>query len=150
MSKPIGSGSQGTRRTGSWNKVKAIKVAASITGAIWHAKGKPDFLKDVVLTAETRREHLTVGFPGQNKRAVFEPNRIVIETTDGTLIDARDDPEKSFEGQQRETPWDDIHVSSGVASVLHERDEAVINDLVKRIRRTRDSQSETPTDGGSE
>jgi hypothetical protein len=101
-----------------WNKVKAIKVAASITGAIWYVKGKPDFLKDVVLTAETRREHLTVDFPGQNKRAVFEPNRIVIETIDGTLIDARNDPEKSFEGQQRETPWDDIHVTYFVGEAL--------------------------------
>ena len=31
-----------------WNKVKAIKVAASITGAIWYVKGKPDVLKNVV------------------------------------------------------------------------------------------------------
>jgi hypothetical protein len=101
-----------------WNKVKAIKVVASITGAIWYVKGKPDFLKNVILTAETEREHLTVDFPGQNKRAVFDPDRIVIETTDGTLIDARNDPEKSFEGQQRETPWDDIHVTYFVGEAL--------------------------------
>jgi len=94
-----------------WNKVKAIKVAASITGAIWFVKGKGDALKNVVLTAETRNEHVTMDFPGQNKRAVFQPSRIVIETLDGTLIEARDDPEKSFAGQQRETPWDDIHVA---------------------------------------
>lgn len=31
-----------------WNKVKAIKVAASITGAIWYVKGKANFLKNVV------------------------------------------------------------------------------------------------------
>ncbi len=34
-----------------WNKVKAIKVAASITGGIWYVKGKGDFLKNVILTA---------------------------------------------------------------------------------------------------
>src|SRR5271166_815006 len=93
-----------------WNKVKAIKVGASITGAIWYVKGKGDFLKNVVLTAETRNERLTVDFPGQNKRAIFTPGRIVIETMDGAVIEARDEPEKSFEGQRRETPWDDIHV----------------------------------------
>jgi hypothetical protein len=86
-----------------WNKVKVIKVAASITGGIWCVKGKPDFLKNVVLTADTRKEHLTVNFPGQDKRAIFEPNRIVIERVDGTLIEARDNPVASFEGQQRET-----------------------------------------------
>jgi hypothetical protein len=94
-----------------WNKVAAIEVAASITGAIWFVKDKGDFLKKVIVTAETRSEHLTVDFPGQNKRAIFRPNRAVIETADGTVIEARDDPERSFEGQQRETPWDDVHVA---------------------------------------
>jgi hypothetical protein len=101
-----------------WNKVKAIKVAASITGAIWYVKGKPDVLKDVVLTVETRNERVTVDFPGQNKRAIFEPNRIVIETTDGTPIEARDNPEESFQGQQRETPWNDVHVIYFVGEAL--------------------------------
>jgi hypothetical protein len=101
-----------------WNKVKAIKVAASITGAIWYVKSKGDFLNNVVLTAETRKERLTVDFPGQDKRAIFEPGRIVIEKVDGTLIEARDDPEKSFKGQQRETPWDDIDVAYFVGEAL--------------------------------
>jgi hypothetical protein len=101
-----------------WNKVNAIKVAASITGAIWFVKGKGDVLKNVVLTAQTRNERVTVDFPGQDKRAVFEPNRIVIEKVDGTLIKARDNPEKSFEGQQRETPWDDIQVAYFVGEAL--------------------------------
>lgn len=101
-----------------WNKVKAIKVAASITGAIWYVKGKPNFLKNVVLTAETRDERLTVDFPGQVKRAIFEPNRIVIETVDGTLIEARDNPEESFAGQRRETPGNDIHVIYFVGEAL--------------------------------
>ena len=101
-----------------WNKVKAIKVAASITGAIWYVKGRPDVLKNVVLTAETRNERVTVGFRGQDKRAVFEPSHVLIERVNGTLIEARDDPEKSFEGQQRETPWDDIHVAYFVGEAL--------------------------------
>jgi hypothetical protein len=101
-----------------WNKVNAIKVAASITGAIWFVKGKGDVLKNVVLTAQTRNERVTVDFPGQDKRAVFEPNRIVIEKVDGTLIKACDNPEKSFEGQQRETQWDDIQVAYFVGEAL--------------------------------
>src|SRR5271170_3476048 len=79
-----------------WNKVKAVKVAASITGAIWYVKGKGDFLKNVILTAETSHERLTVDFPDQDKRAVFTPDRIVIETANGALVEARDNPEKSF------------------------------------------------------
>jgi hypothetical protein len=55
-------------------KVQAIKVAASITGAIWYVKSKGDFLKNVVLTAETQKERLTVDVPDQDKRAIFEPD----------------------------------------------------------------------------
>ncbi len=94
-----------------WNKLKSIKVGASITGAIWYVKGQGDVLKNVILTADTKQERLVTDFPGQDKRSVFEPDRIVMEKVDGTLIACRDNPEKSFEGQQRETPWDDIHVA---------------------------------------
>ena len=101
-----------------WNKVKAVKVAASITGAIWHVKKKGDFLKNVVLTAETRKERLIVDFPGQDKRAIFEPDRIVMEMLNGTIIEARGNPVKSFAGQKRETPWDDIQVIYFVGEAL--------------------------------
>jgi hypothetical protein len=94
-----------------WNKVKSVKVAASITGAIWFVKSKGDALKNVVMTIATKRERLAMEFVGQDKRSIFEPARIVMEKMDGTAIEARDDPEKSFAGQQRSTPWDDIDVA---------------------------------------
>jgi hypothetical protein len=94
-----------------WNKVTSVNVAASITGAIWFVKSKGDVLKNVIMTIATKKERVTTDFPGQDKRTIFEPARIVMEKTNGTLIDTRDDPEKSFRGQQRETPWDDIDVA---------------------------------------
>lgn len=94
-----------------WNKIKAIKTAASLTGSIWFVKGRGDVLKNVDILAETKRERLTMDFPGQDKRTVFEPNRVDVETSQGKLIAGRDDPEKSFEGHTRETPWDDVHVA---------------------------------------
>jgi hypothetical protein len=94
-----------------WNKVKSIHAAASIMGAIWYLKGKGDVLKDVALTAETKQERVVMEFPGQDKRSIFEPERVVIEEGDGTLIEERENPEKSFEGHKRDTPWDDIHVA---------------------------------------
>ena len=63
------------------------------------------------MTADTRVERLTALFVGQDRRSAFEPDRVVIEKRDGTLIEARDNPEASFEGQQLDTPWDDIHVA---------------------------------------
>src|ERR1700734_1261145 len=90
-----------------WNKVKSMKVAASITGAIWFVKSKGDALKNVVMTVATKVERLVTDFSGQDKRSIFEPNLIVMERVDGTLIESRANPEKSFQGQLRETPWDD-------------------------------------------
>jgi len=94
-----------------WKQINSIEVSASITGAIWYLKGKGDALKNVVIRSATKTERLTMDFPGQNKRSIFTPDRIVIETADGTLLQARDAPEDSFAGHQRETPWDDIHVA---------------------------------------
>lgn len=94
-----------------WKKVSSIKVDASITGAIWFVKGRVDVLKSVAINAEIKRERLTMDFPGQNKRTVFEPDRVVVENSYGEVITARDDPKKSFEGQTLESPWDDVHVA---------------------------------------
>jgi hypothetical protein len=94
-----------------WNQVTSLKMEGSITGAIWYVKGKPDYLKDVVMTVDAKTERVVTEFPGQDKRSIFEPDRIVIEKLDGARLDAGDDPEQSFAGQQRDTAWDDIHVA---------------------------------------
>src|SRR5271168_2655616 len=94
-----------------WNEINAIKVAASITGAIWFVKNQGDYLKDIVMTVDTKRERLVTDFPGQDKRFVFEPSKLVMEHVDGTTIQLREDPEKSFAGQKQETPWDDLQVA---------------------------------------
>jgi hypothetical protein len=94
-----------------WNQVNSITVDASITGALWDVKGKRDALKDIRFEVDTKRQLLTMDFVGQDKRSVFEPQGVVIERRDGTLIDARGEPERSFDGHQLETPWDDIHLA---------------------------------------
>ena len=94
-----------------WSQVTAITVNASVTGALFHVKGKPDALKDVRFEADTKRQLLTMDYVGQDKQSVFEPSRVVIQRRDGELIDAPDEPEGSFGGHQLETPWDDIHLA---------------------------------------
>ena len=88
-----------------------MKLHASITGAIWYVKGKPNVLKDVVIQADLRNESLTMDFPGQNMRSIFDPDRIVLETAAGEPLASRDHPETSFAGHTRNTSWDDIHVA---------------------------------------
>lgn len=94
-----------------WQELNTIKVAASLTGAIWFVKSQGDYLKNVVMTVDAKRERLVTDFPGQDKRFVFEPSKLIMEHLDGTPIQIRENPEQSFAGQQRETPWDDLHVA---------------------------------------
>jgi hypothetical protein len=94
-----------------WSRVKTVTVAASITGETWKVKGKPNYLKNVIFAVETRRERVTMDFPGQDKRSVFEPNRVEMQRRDGTVVATRDDPEASFQRQDQFTPWDDLDVA---------------------------------------
>ena len=94
-----------------WKQVTSITVDASITGAVWYVKNQGDALKDIRFEVDTTKQHLVVDFVGQDKRSVFEPSRVEMRTRDGGLIEARDDPEKSFDGHQLETPWDDLHLA---------------------------------------
>jgi hypothetical protein len=94
-----------------WNKIKSITVNASITGAFWSVKNQGDALKNVRFEVDTTRQRLTMDFVGQDRRSVFEPGRVEMQRSDSALIDARDNPEKSFEGQQFETPWDGLDLA---------------------------------------
>lgn len=102
-----------------WNKVSSVKIDLSIGGAVWYVKGQPDVLKDIVMVADTERERVTTSFVGQDRTTIFEPDRVVVQRSDGTILEASDDPEASFEGQEADSPWNAIHVAyfSGEALV---------------------------------
>jgi hypothetical protein len=94
-----------------WDQLKTVKAGLSITGAIWHVKGKTDVLKDVNIEAQLHKERLTMHFTGQDKRTVFAPDRIIVETEDGRLLESREDPRSAFRGHTQQTSWDDLHVA---------------------------------------
>ena len=94
-----------------WNDVSSVKIDVSITGGIWYAKGQPDVLKDIVMAVDTDRERVTTSFVGQDRTTIFEPERVVIETADGTVVDSVDSPEAAFAGQTADSPWNAIHVA---------------------------------------
>ncbi|MFE3257285.1 hypothetical protein ACFXPS_15900 [Nocardia sp. NPDC059091] len=94
-----------------WNRIRAIRVDAAITGAFWQVKGKGDALRDIRFEVDTTRERLTMDFADRDRRSLFEPDRVVLQQRDGTVVDARDDPERSFDGHQFQTPWDELHLA---------------------------------------
>jgi hypothetical protein len=94
-----------------WNTIESITVTASIGGAFWHVKQQGDAMKNIRLEVDTKRQRLAMDFVGQDKRTVFTPGRVELRRADGGLIEARDNPEASFAGQQFETPWDELHLA---------------------------------------
>ena len=94
-----------------WDKIKSITVDASISGAVWSLKNQSDALKDIRFEVETTRERLTMDFIGQDKRSVFDADRVQLQRSSGELIEERHDPERSFDGHEFETPWDDLHLA---------------------------------------
>jgi hypothetical protein len=96
-----------------WSQLNWLAADLSVTGAIWHVKGKPDFLKNIRIKASLHTESLITHLVGQNKKFFFTPSRVTLEDQSGHLIEARNDPRSAFDGQSYETPWDDSFTKVG-------------------------------------
>jgi hypothetical protein len=96
--------------------LKVVKASVSITGELWQLKARPEVLKDVVVDGQLKRQQLTTHLIGKNRRTVFTPDRVSIESESGVLEEARDDPRSAFQGQRLETPWDDLQMAISAAT----------------------------------
>jgi hypothetical protein len=102
-----------------WNEFKSLKAELSVDGAIWHVKQQPGLLADKIVEIDTHAERLTITpFTAPDRRSVFAPGRLVLETLDGNVVESRDDPEAAYEGQTLETPWDKFHVAYFASEAL--------------------------------
>ena len=67
----------------------------------------------------THQEHLTISpFSAPDLRSEFVPERLDLETFDGTAVETRNHPERAFEGQAFESPWDKFHVAYFASEAL--------------------------------
>jgi hypothetical protein len=94
-----------------WRQFKVVRASASITGALWHLKGQPDVLKNVQVVAQLHRQHLVTHLIGKDRRTIFIPGQVSIESESGVVEETRVDPVASFRGQSLNTPWDSLHVA---------------------------------------
>jgi hypothetical protein len=102
-----------------WNEFKTLKAEVSVDGAIWQVKQQPGLLADKAFEIDIHTERLTITpFTMADRRTVFVPDRLTLETLDGTIIESRVNPEASFAGQTLETPWDKFHVAYFASEAL--------------------------------
>ncbi|MEJ0066588.1 MAG: hypothetical protein WDM85_15230 [Caulobacteraceae bacterium] len=84
-----------------WNSFTKLRAEVSIDGAIWRIKQQPGLLLDKLFEIETHAQRVTITpFSGPDRRSAFVPDRLAIETLDGELIEARENPETDFEGAE--------------------------------------------------
>jgi hypothetical protein len=105
---------------GRWNEFKTLKAELSVDGAIWHLKQQAGLLTDKIFEINTHTERLTITpFTAPDRRSIFVPDRLVLETLDGTIIESRENPEAAFAGQTlRNDPWDKFHVAYFASEAL--------------------------------
>jgi hypothetical protein len=102
-----------------WDEFKTLRTELSVAGAIWSIKQQAGLLADKIFEIETHAERLTITpFSALDRRSVFVPDRLVLETLDGAVVESRDDPEAAFAGQTLETPWDKFHVAYFTSEAL--------------------------------
>jgi hypothetical protein len=75
-----------------WNHLESLKAHLSVTGVLWHAKGRPDVLKDIRIELPLHEQRLTTHFVGQNKRCVFTPHQVSVEDEQGHIIERDREP----------------------------------------------------------
>jgi len=102
-----------------WNAFNTLRAELSVDGAIWHVKQQPGLLRDKIFEIDTHAERLSITpFDGACRRSMFVPDRLTLETIDGSIVETRSNPEASFAGQVRETPWDKFHVAYFASEAL--------------------------------
>jgi len=93
-----------------FNHFKTLSAHLATGGVLQSLKGQAGALSTDV-TVELHQEHaLFAPFKLPNQRAVFTPERVAIETSEGAVVAERANPRAAFAGHTRETPWDDLHL----------------------------------------
>jgi hypothetical protein len=89
-----------------WRQLQTVSVRLVQGGALWALKGHAGVLDDVHVTANLHQErvsHRPFGAP--DRRSAFTPQRVAIETDEGELVEALEEPRGSFAHHTLETPW---------------------------------------------
>jgi hypothetical protein len=102
-----------------WNELDNVSARLLQGGALWALKGQPGVLDDVIVTASLHEERVSHRpFGAADRHSSFTPDRVAIETNDGTIIDAIDQPRASFAGHTLETRWSTLQLAYFVGTAM--------------------------------
>ena len=102
-----------------WRQLDSVSAHLVQGGALWALKGQQGVLDDVFVRAslhQERESHHPFGTP--DRRSVFTPQRVAIETTTGEVIETLEQPRASFAGHTLETPWTTLQLAYFVGTAM--------------------------------
>ncbi|WP_397450844.1 hypothetical protein [Pseudomonas sp. NA-150] len=95
-----------------WNQFSRVTATIIGGGGLWPLKGLEATTTPREMTATMLEQTASASPFGKPEwHSVFEPGRVAIETNEGTVINERLNPRKSFLGHTFDTPWDPLHLA---------------------------------------
>jgi hypothetical protein len=95
-----------------WEQLGSISAQHRFGGALWDLKGVPGIVEEGELTVQVQREHASLRpFTAPDRHSTFTPGRVSVETADGEVVEALDDPRSSFAGHTLTTPWTHLQLA---------------------------------------
>jgi hypothetical protein len=102
-----------------WTELESVSAHLVQGGALWGLKGQPGVLDDVFVTARLHEEWVSHHpFGAADRRSAFSPERVAIETDDGTIVEALERPRASFAGHTLETAWTTLQLAYFVGTAM--------------------------------
>jgi hypothetical protein len=94
-----------------WREVRTVTTRLRSWGQTWAHKGNPSLLSNgVTAEAATARQAVRIHpFADADRSGFYTPDRVRVESTDGTILEDRRHPRDAFAGHTVESPWDQLH-----------------------------------------
>jgi hypothetical protein len=95
-----------------WRELTSITARLSLGGLVLTTTGWEGVFQDVAITIDTRAERAYLApFTGPDRRGIFTPERVAIETDRGELLHERFDPRLGFNAHTIGVAWGALQVA---------------------------------------
>jgi hypothetical protein len=102
-----------------WGELDAVSARLVQGGELWAVKGQQGVLDDVFVRASLHQDWESHHpFGAADRRSIFTPERVAIETTTGEVVEALERPRASFAGHTLETPWTTLQLAYFVGCAM--------------------------------
>src|ERR1700692_3255647 len=80
-----------------WHSYRSVALGLLVGGVVWGLKGQAGLFANATYEADTHALRATLGrFGAPDRRVQFTPDRLVLETDTGKMIESRDGPRAAF------------------------------------------------------